>query len=99
RFKWGVPATSIRSRQTSNDAAGKFDEGLDAHTWDDDFEDLASDQPVAPYIIPISDADRAILRQHFADPVRWNKLSDRAKAVYSRELDLNEQEIERHADH
>jgi transcriptional regulator with XRE-family HTH domain len=63
--------------------------GVEASSWDYDFEDFATDQPVAPYFIPISDADRANLRQYFADPERWNKLSDRAKAVYRRELGLS----------
>jgi hypothetical protein len=63
---------------------------MEASSWDDDFEDFVSDQPVAPYIIPISDDDRANLRQYFADTERWNKLSDRAKAVYRRELGLND---------
>ena len=63
--------------------------GVEARAWDDDFEDFATDQPVTPYIIPISDTDRAILRQRFAEyPDDWNKLSDRAKSVYRRELDL-----------
>jgi transcriptional regulator with XRE-family HTH domain len=63
--------------------------GMEASSWDDDFDDFAPDHPVEPYIIPISDADRANLRQYFADPERWNKLSDRAKAVYRRELGLS----------
>jgi transcriptional regulator with XRE-family HTH domain len=62
--------------------------GVEAHSWED-FDDFTSDQPVVPYIIPISDSDRAILRQRFAEcPEAWNKLSDRAKAVYSRELNI-----------
>jgi hypothetical protein len=99
-FKWG--AKPIGNTMGEQDAAttGKNGEVLDAHVWDDDFDDFTSDQPAVPYIISISDTDRAILRQRFAEhPDAWNKLSDRAKAVYSRELGLNEQEIERHADH
>ena len=90
RFKWGLEEERQRSLPSNDDASSKSNKGFSTSPWDDDFEDFATDQPVAPYFIPISDADRAILRQHFSDPERWKKLSDRAKAVYRRELGLND---------
>ena len=38
--------------KTSDTTIGTSGEGLDARAWDEDFDDLASVQPVAPYIIP-----------------------------------------------
>ena len=88
-LRWGVKSVDPTTKQTNDDAGGQSGSELSSAAWDD-FDDFASDQPVTPYIIPISDADRANLRQHFADPERWNKLSDRAKAVYRHELGLND---------
>ncbi len=88
RLKWGVPEPLLAGADGTHTGTSS-EGGVEAGSWDDDFEEFASDQPVTPYIIPISDTDRAILRQRFAEhPDTWNKLSDRAKAVYRRELGL-----------
>jgi transcriptional regulator with XRE-family HTH domain len=91
-LRCGVKSADTKSELANNDASNEPSKDFSSAAWDDfdDFDDFASDQPVTPYIIPISDADRANLRQHFADPERWNKLSERAKSVYRRELGLND---------
>jgi hypothetical protein len=77
------------TRTTTGERRSNSGKGIvEASVWADDFEAFDADQPIVPYVIPISDADRANLCQYFTDPVRWNKLSDRAKAVYRRELGL-----------
>lgn len=86
-LKWGVDTKLNLGGEDK--VANNQGSGVSTAPWDDDFEDFANDQLAAPYIIPISDGDRAILRQRFAEcPDAWNKLSDRAKAVYRRELNM-----------
>jgi hypothetical protein len=86
-FRWDVSQNDDKKKTVEK--AKKSTDGMEAHTWDDGFEDFATDQFAAPYIISISDDDRAVLRQSFAEcPDAWNKLSDRAKAIYRRELNI-----------